>query len=381
MTRKDFNSKDSTTTAPSGQASRLDPSLRTGLILAGMGGPDSQEAVEPFLRNLFRDPAVLPMPRLIARLLGSFIVRKRVEKVKERYRQIGHGGGSPQLKQTQAQCDELARLMTQLELDVVGKPAMRYWHPFAEETVDRLREQGAKQFLLVPAYPQYAGATSGSVIEAVQSAVRSKMPGARLFIVKDWHLLSGYLDALVQRVEPVLRGWHGAGKDPETCTVLFVAHSLPERFLKDGDPYVTQTRESVKAVHHRLEDALRDIESWRRSMPCSAAPHLAFQSKVGPVKWVGPEVTFEVQRLADEGCRSLCIVPVSFTCEHIETLHELDIELAELAGEADIIDYVRVDALNLDQGWLTSLASWLAEHTFDILKDKSDRFEPGGAHE
>jgi len=342
----------------------LDPSLPTGLVLAGLGSPDSTDSVEPFLRNLFVDPAVLPIPYPLNRLVGAMIVRKRLAAVKERYLEIGYGGGSPQLDWTTRQCEELEGRLKGRGLDVVAAPAMSYWRPFPADAVSDLIDAGAKQILAVPLYPQFAGATTGSVLGALRSAVDSLAPGAAIYALPEWNLLPGYLAALADRVEPTVRLWAAEGLDPSSCALVCVAHSLPERFLRRGDPYLTQTRATVSALGNILDQRLADAGSWWKSLPGGSRPLLAFQSKVGPVKWIGPELTVEVRRLAAAGCRHLHVLPVSFTCEHIETLHELDIELAADAADAGITSFSRGEALNLDEGWLDSLAALLADVAF-----------------
>ncbi len=342
----------------------LDRQTPTGLLLAGMGGPDGPDSVAPFLRNLFADPAVLPMPRLVARLVGFLIVRRRIDKVRARYEAIGCGGGSPQLGWARAQCAELARLMADQGIAVDAVPAMRYWHPFADEAIEGLLGRGARQFAVVPAYPQYAGATTGSALRAVRKALARRAPDAALHEITHWHRLTGYVDALANRAAPVLQRWAGRGRDPAGCALLCVAHSLPERFLIEGDPYVDQTRATVAELKERLRILMVRHADWWERLPGGERPLLAFQSKVGPVKWVGPSVKDEVLRLAEAGCRSLIVLPVSFTCEHIETLHELDIELAAKARGAGIEEFVRCEALNVDRGWLESLAGFLVRNLF-----------------
>ncbi len=380
---------------------RLDPREPTGLILCGMGGPDGPDSVGPFLRNLFNDPAVLPLPAPLARLVGGLIARRRTRRVRERYGSLGCGGGSPQLQWTRMQAQRLGELLAAHGLNVYATPAMRYWHPFADEAVAALGRPDLRQYLVVPTYPQYSAATSGSVLAAVQRAVRSAAPDARLHVVPDWHLLPGYLDALARQAEPILRGWAAAGHAPGGCALLPLAHSLPVRFVRHGDPYLAQTRATLAALRARLAARLANpaltepsltsnvraaaagtadaaaaadavaaagtadqLTAWWDALPGGGQALLAFQSKVGPVRWLEPDSVVETLRLAQAGCQRLLVLPVSFTCEHIETLHELDHELARIAREAGIVDFVRGAALNLDRGWLESLASHLAKTAF-----------------
>lgn len=344
---------------PSYPQDRLDPAAPTGLILCGMGGPDGPEAVQPFLRNLFSDPRIIPIPRLVAPLAARLIAWRRTPAVRERYGQIGHGGGSPQLATTLAQARRLAELAAQRGRTWLPGAAMRYWHPFPADTVRELRAAGAAQYIVVPTYPQFSDATNGSTIEFVLESLARRHPEAAVHVLSSWELLPGFTASLAGAAAPALRGWAEAGADPEACALLFVAHSLPEKFVTAGDPYLSQTRATVASVHTQLRESLGDQAAWLDRMPGGPSPLLAFQSRVGPIKWLGPEVTAEMERLAAAGCRRLHVQPVSFTCEHIETLHELDIELKEDAGKAGVTHFSRGPALNLDEGWLTSLAEHL----------------------
>ncbi|MFH1845867.1 MAG: protoporphyrinogen oxidase [bacterium] len=346
----------------------LDPTATTGLILVGMGGPDGPDAVEPFLRNLFADPAVLPLPPLLAKLVGWLIVKRRARGVRERYARIGHDGGSPQLDWTRRQSQRLAAQLQHRGLRVAAEPAMRNWHPYPSESVARLLDQGATQFLVVPAYPQYATATSGTVLAATEAAIHDQAPQAAIHCLSGWHLLPGYLHALVRRAAPVLRRWVEADFPAETCALLTVAHSLPERFIRQGDPYLGQTEATVAALSEKLAMQFVDRKTWWRRLPGGGEPLLAFQSKVGPMRWLGPDVVAETKQLAEAGCRRLLVLPVSFTCEHIETLYELDIELAETARAAGITEYVRGSALNLDPVWIETLAHRLISAAFSATK-------------
>jgi ferrochelatase len=343
---------------------RLDPALPTGLILGGMGGPDGPTAVAPFLRNLFRDPAVLPLPWPLSRLVGHLIVRRRLDKVRQRYAAISPTGGSPQLGWTRQQCTQLAHRFADRGITVHAAPAMRYWHPFAVETVEQLLYLGARQFLFVPAYPQYSYATTGTIMRAVREKLAEMGTDSPLCEVPDWHLLPGYLAAISDQAARILTGWAESGIDPATCALLYTAHSLPERFIRGGDPYLAQTRASVAAAHQILSARMLPHGDWWRGLPGGPQPLLGFQSKVGPVRWLSPATTSLTSQLAARGCSHLLVVPVSFTCEHIETLHELDLELAQQAHEEGIGVFERTPALNLDQGWLDSLSEHLLEAAF-----------------
>ncbi len=344
----------------------LDPARTTGLILCGMGGPDGPDAVQPFLRNLFQDPQIIPIPRLLSPLLGRLIAWRRAPAVRRRYLEMGLGGGSPQVPTTRAQGDRLAALLGEAGRPTIALPAMRYWRPFPDEAVRGLRERGAEQFLVLPMYPQYSDATNGSTLSFVQRSLDRLAPGTAVHVIEAWHLLDGFVATLAANAGRGLRRWADEGADPQQCALIYVAHSLPESFIKRGDPYLSQTRATVSAVHERVRTALAadGHAAWLARLPGGPAPLLAFQSKVGPIKWLGPEITAETRRLAGAGCRRLLVQPVSFTCEHIETLHELDRELRREAEELGVREFDRGAALNLDETWLASLAARLAGDPF-----------------
>ncbi len=345
---------------------RLDPALTTGLVLCGMGGPDGPEAVEPFLQNLFGDPMIFPVPRPFGPLLGRLIAKVRTPGVRKRYLAISPDGCTPQLGTTLRQAEDLARRLGALGLPTVPGMAMRYWHPYPEVTFTDLENKGAQQYLVLPTYPQYSCATNGATLGFVLDGLQKIAPGKPVHVVPEWHLQSGFLAALAAPVIATLENWAAAGDDPAACALVYVAHSLPQKMIDGGDPYLDQTNATVDAVHALVRERLAAVGhgEWLRRLPGGDRPLLAFQSRVGPIKWLGPEITAEVERLAAAGCRSLHVQPVSFTCEHIETLMELDVELREDAEKAGIARYQRGAALNLDETWLRSMAQELADRAF-----------------
>ncbi len=340
---------------------QLDPGLPTGLLLSGMGGPDGPDAVGPFLRNLFADPAILPLPAPLARLLGAFIARRRTAAVKERYLAMGLGGASPQLGWVRRQGAALEERLAAHGITAFAEPAMRYWHPYPEEAVAKLLERGAKQMLVLPTYPQFSEATTGSIATAIAAALGKLAPAAPALNLWDWHMLSGYLQTLVERPAKHLAEWAAAGVPAERCALVFTAHSLPERFIKRGDPYLDQTLASVGGAHRFLRDQF-DNSEWLDGIAGGREPLLGFQSRVGPVRWIGPNILAILRELAAGGTTHLIIQPVSFSCEHIETKHELDTEFKALAKGLGIEVFERGPALNLNPVWLDSQSEMLVSH-------------------
>jgi ferrochelatase len=358
---------------------RLDPARTTGLVLCGMGGPDGPDTVRSFLLNLFSDPMIFPAPKPFGPLLGRFIATVRTPGVKKRYLAISPDGRTPQLDTTQAQAEDLARRLGEQGLRMLPAMAMRYWRPFPEATIPRLEQQGADQYIVVPTYPQYSCATNGATLGFVLDGLKEHAPGKPVHVIPEWHLQEGFIAALAAPVIATLERWCAENVDAASAALVYVAHSLPQKMIDGGDPYLVQTTATVEAVHARVTERLAagGHADWLARLPGGDRPLLAFQSRVGPIKWLGPEITAEVERLAGEGCRRLHVQPVSFTCEHIETLMELDIELREEAEAAGIEHYQRGAALNLDETWLRSMAAELAARAFGPAPDETG----GDAHE
>jgi ferrochelatase len=345
-------------------ARRLDPDRPVGLIYLGLGGPDGPDAVGPFLSNLFADPMVLPLPSWLSKPLGKIIVRRRVKSVREKYLSLGYGGGSPQLDWCNKQAAVLAADLAGRGIEVHPAVAMRYWHPFTDEALRHVRERGAEQLLVVPTYPQYSAATTGSSLVELERVLKATGWDPPRHILRDWPLLPGYVQLLARQAADVLERWLAEGKDPGDIGVVYTAHSLPERFPRRGDAYVKQTRATVRAVHDLLAARPGGLLDGLRAG--GDQPLLVFQSKVGPVKWIGPPTEETCIGLVKDGVRHLLVVPVSFNCEHIETIDELDNELAEEVREAGAVDFARTPALNLDADWLASLADRLAVRAFGL---------------
>lgn len=345
---------------------RLDPGKCTGLIFCGMGGPDGPDSVQPFLKNLFSDPAIMPVPRFLSPLVGQLMSMRRAPEARKRYRQVSSDCITPQLATTLAQAEAVAQMLTGTGIPCIGAMAMRYWHPFPEEALGDLVNRGAEQFLLVPTYPQYSCATTGSTLKFVMDALPHAAPGLPVHVYPEWHLLPGLLDVLVQQSIQGLNNFAQQGLDPDTCGLLYVAHSLPLKMVNQGDPYLEQTLTTVFAVQEKVQAALKisALSAWAPKVTGTDNPLLSFQSRVGPIDWIGPDVVDTVRELAADGCRHLHVQPVSFTCEHVETLLELDVELKETATVAGIETFSRGQALNLQSTWLRSLSQELQNRSF-----------------
>ena len=358
-------------------ASPLDPGRRTGLILCGMGGPDGPGAVAPFLRNLFADPAIFPVPGPLGRLLGWWIATVRAPRVRRRYLAVSPDGATPQLPATRTQAETLAAYLDERGLACTAGVAMRYWAPWPETTVDELLAAGCEQFLVVPMYPQFSDATGGSTLDFVLAAVRRRAPDAAVHVLAQWPELPAFAADLARSAADRLTAWAdedertGArGGEPTDTRLVYAAHSLPARLIAAGDPYLDQVRRTVDLVHAHLADLLaRDGRPDPRAWCDAEPPRLAFQSRVGPIRWLEPDLTAAVADLARQGCRRLLVVPVSFTCEHIETLLELDVELRDHARARGIATFARVPVPAPRGAWLAGLGDVLLQRTLTVEAD------------
>ena len=307
--------------------------MKVAIILFNLGGPDSLEAVEPFLRNLFGDPAILRVPSFVRRPLANFIARRRAPKAQGIYAQIG--GASPILGQTEAQARALEEALAVdggAPHEFRGYVCMRYWHPMTPAVVKAVERFAPDRIVLLPLYPQYSTATTASSFQAWKELARFKVPTVE---IEDYPLEPGFISASVSLVK---EGLAAAGDGP--CRVLFSAHGLPERVIKSGDPYQKQVEQTAAAI----AEAIGGLD-WS----------VCYQSRVGPLKWIGPSTEAEIERAAHDG-KGIVLYPLSFVSEHSETLVELDIEYRELADEEGVPFYVRVPTVGTHPDFIAGLA-------------------------
>ncbi|MDT8395111.1 MAG: ferrochelatase [bacterium] len=314
----------------------MDPVDRGGaVLLLNMGGPDSLKAVQPFLRNLFSDPAIITLPELLRRPLASFLSARRASKVIPRYRVIG--GKSPIGELTRNQAAALAALLPAGFGPVL--PAFSYWNPFIQEAVEAAAASGARRLVALSLYPQYCTATTGTCVEELSMLLPGTPFESSVQIIDSWPTHPGYLDALASTIEEAIEQVPEERKDD--VVVLFSAHGVPRKLVDRGDPYLAEILATVNGVVGRL----------------GGRPHeLAFQSRLGPVKWLEPSLPEKLAELAAGRTPPLVIVPVSFVSDHIETLYELDIQHRAMAKELGFDIYVRAPALNSRPDFIAALA-------------------------
>jgi ferrochelatase len=309
---------------------------RLAVVLFNLGGPDSLAAVEPFLYNLFSDPAIIRLPQPLRWVIARLISRRRAPVGRRIYEQIG--GGSPLLANTQAQA---AALESQLGAETRVFIAMRYWMPFSDETVRQVASYRPDQILLLPLYPQYSTTTTESSLAAWTRAARAAGISAPTRAVCCYPAEMGLIEAMADLARAGLAEVkrHQPAVAPR---IIFTAHGLPVKIAKAGDPYVERVDITCRALAAALGLADGDWE-------------LGFQSRVGPLAWVGP-ATDELIVAAAEEKRPILLVPVAFVSEHSETLVELDIDYRKLAEAHGGEVYVRVPTVGTHPAFIAGLA-------------------------
>lgn len=336
---------------------------RVAVVLFNLGGPNDQEAVEPFLFNLFNDPAIIRVPGLVRRFIATLISKRRGPLARANYALMG--GGSPILGLTEKQARALENTLSTVG-EVKTFIAMRYWHPMSLETAKAVQAFAPDRIVLLPLYPQFSTTTTGSSLKAwskaAQKAGLAKIP---VTTVCCYPRNAGFIGAHAEAVAAAL---DKAGTD-RPIRVLFSAHGLPESIVKAGDPYQWQVESTVDTVMKRIRDRYEKTVDWR----------LCYQSRVGPMKWLQPSTDAEIRRAGEEGT-GLIVVPIAFVSEHVETLVELDIEYKKLADEHGVPVYLRVPALDTADAFIAGLAEAVEralEREGGIASDEGGRICPG----
>lgn len=318
---------------------------RVGVLLLNLGGPEKTEDVQPFLFNLFSDPEIIRIPfPALQKPLAWFISSRRAKTSQENYQQIG--GGSPLRRITDEQG---AALKTKLEAK--GKDAevyvgMRYWHPFTEEAITRIKADDVEKLVVLPLYPQYSISTSGSSFRQLEQMWKKdpKLAPIEYTLIESWYMRPGYINAMAGLIRTELDKLPNS----QDAHVFFSAHGVPVSYVEEyGDPYQKQIEHCTDLIMQAL-DRPNDFT-------------LAYQSRVGPIEWLQPYTEDAIEELAEKGVNDLVVVPISFVSEHIETLQEIDIEYREIAEEAGIEGFHRVPALDTDETFITDLAEMVEE--------------------
>ena len=310
--------------------------MKKAIILFNLGGPDKLENVEPFLFNLFYDPAILNIPSFIRYPLAKFIAKRRAPIAKNIYKELG--GSSPILKLTKEQASALELSLN--KSDNLSKykcfVVMRCWHPRAENVVKEVINYNPDEVILMPLYPQYSAATSGSSIKEWKDVCLKnnfkKKTNTICCYPTDKNFIQAHKDEIIKIIENLVN-----------FKLIFSAHGLPEKNIKKGDPYQWQVEQSVNQIVKSLN--IKDLD-WI----------LSYQSRVGPLKWIGPSTEDIIVENSKLG-KHIVLVPIAFVSEHSETLVELDIEYKELADKNGCKNYLRVPALGINENYIKAMTN------------------------
>lgn len=297
-----------------------------GIVLLNLGGPERLADVEPFLYNLFSDRQIIRLgPAFLQKPIAWLIARRRAPKSMESYRRIG--GGSPLNRITAEQARALEDVLAGDIPCRVGM-AMRYWQPFAGEILERFRRHGIERLVALTLYPHYSVATTGSSL----ADLREKAAGFTLAAVESYPDHPGYVQALAATIG------EGLAAMGDGARVVYSAHSLPVKFIEEGDPYCDHLRRTIAAV-----EKITGVRG-----------EIGYQSRSGPVRWLTPSTPDTLRRLAGEGCRKVLMVPISFVSDHVETLYEIDMQYREIAAGLGI-ELARSRSLNTDPLFIGAL--------------------------
>jgi ferrochelatase len=323
------------------------PRPKTGIVMLNLGGPATLDDVQPFLLELFADREIIQLP--FQRWLGPLIARRRTPKVRGLYANIG--GGSPILRYTEAQGRGMVARLDRLSPGTAPHKfyvAFRYTRPTSDEALRAMHADGVGRAVAFTQYPQFSCSTTGSSLnELWRAADRTGLQDAfRWSIIDRWPVHPGFIGAMTETVREGLDRFSPAERDQ--VLILFSAHSLPLDVIDRGDAYPQEVGASVQRV----------VESLGVPNPYL----LAYQSDVGPVRWLGPSTEQVIRRVGARGQKRLLVVPIAFTSDHIETLSELDREYGEVAHQVGISHFERAPALNDRPGFLDGLAEIVRDH-------------------
>ena len=307
--------------------------MKKAVILFNLGGPDKQESVEPFLFNLFNDPAIINIPSIFRYPLAKFISKKRAPIAKNIYKEIENK--SPILELTQDQAKSLENNLSK-EGDYKCFVVMRYWHPRASDVIKKVREYDPEEIILLPLYPQYSASTSGSSTKEWSDLCKKENYYVKTKTICCYPTENNFIASHISLMTKVLKAI-----EDNNFKLIFSAHGLPKSKIKKGDPYQWQVEETVKKIMSNLENKNLNYV-------------ISYQSRAGPLEWIGPSTNEVIIKYSKEK-RGIVIVPIAFVSEHSETLVELDIEYKKLAEKNGCSFYKRVPALGTEENFIKGL--------------------------
>ena len=312
--------------------------LKIGIVLLNMGGPEKPEHIRPFLYNIFSDREIIRLgPPFLQKPIAWYIARKRAPKSAANYARIG--GGSPITRITRDQQEALQEALAD-DGDFTVVTAMRYWHPNTAEALKTLRNTGITKLVALSLYPHYSCATTGSSLNELRRYLLDRPLTESVIEIDSWPDHPGYIACLAEKIT---RGLEQFGTDP--VQVVYSAHSLPVKFIEEGDPYVDHLQKTVAAVE-RI--------TGREGKLC-------YQSRSGPVEWLTPSTPDTIVELGKAGCTNILMVPLSFVSDHVETLVEINMQYRELAAEHGI-RLEMTEALNDDPDFIAALKDIVLKH-------------------
>lgn len=327
---------------------------KIAIILFNLGGPDKPESIEPFLFNLFVDPAIITLPNPFRWMLAKFISSRRRSKAELIYAQIG--GRSPIRELSEDQALALQSFLN-LGINDTFKTfiSMRYWHPMSDEVAQNVADYAPDEIILLPLYPQFSTTTTGSSIKDWERAARAIGLNAPTKSICCYPTEPGWIAAQVDLITTTIKASRASTKP---FRLLFSAHGLPQKTIDGGDPYQEQVEQTCHAIMAALHQKIPDMDCHHR---------LCYQSKVGRLKWIGPSLDDEIKAAGNDNI-GVIVVPVAFVSEHSETLVELDIEYREIAHELNIPFYERVPAVGVHENFIRGLAQLIQKSRSDPLK-------------
>lgn len=309
---------------------------KTAIVLFNLGGPDSLESVEPFLFNLFNDKAIIGAPQPIRYLIATLISKRRAPIAKEIYAQMGNK--SPIVENTQAQADALEDILSRSG-EVKPFICMRYWHPMSEQCAKAVKDYQPDHIILLPLYPQFSTTTTGSSLADWDKAAKTLGLHVPTTSICCYPTNDGFITA---QAELIADAYEKAKAQYEQVRILFSAHGLPEKIVEKGDPYQKEMEACTQAIIKKLSIDNLDYVN-------------CYQSRVGPLKWIGPSTDDEIMRAGADGV-AVVLVPLAFVSEHSETLVELDIEYRHLADQYQVPVYERVPTVSIHPKFIQGLA-------------------------
>ncbi|XP_061656299.1 ferrochelatase, mitochondrial isoform X1 [Phyllopteryx taeniolatus] len=321
---------------------------KTGILMLNMGGPEKLEDVHDFLLRLFMDTDLMKLP--VQNKLGPFIAKRRTAKIQEQYSKIG--GGSPIKRWTAVQGEGMVKLLDEMSPETAPHKfyiGFRYVHPLTEEAIEEMEKDEVDRAVAFTQYPQYSCSTTGSSLNAIYRYYRSRgdRPKMCWSVIDRWPTHPLLVECFAEHVSNELLKFPEEKRDD--VVILFSAHSLPMAVVNRGDPYPQEVGATVQRVMERLGHC----NPYR----------LVWQSRVGPMAWLGPQTDEVIKGLCERGKKNILLVPIAFTSDHIETLHELDIEYGQVLGEECGVENLRrAESLNGNPLFMKALAELVQSH-------------------